>query len=135
MHETRLFWCWANDDRMNNRVSSFPWFPSSSIWNDKQKEKVRKSLFNVQSLEMVSKCSNVQKWYEFPSFHENGHPSTISRKKNRNGNNNNKKTQMIELHRASFELPFYHFRQRYTTRYNTQTWHDLFSSMCIVYLP
>lgn len=31
MHETRLRWCWANEDKMNRRVSSLPWFPSSSI--------------------------------------------------------------------------------------------------------
>lgn len=30
-HVTRLLWCCASEERINKRVSSFPWFPSSSI--------------------------------------------------------------------------------------------------------
>lgn len=42
-HATRLF-CWdASEDKMNRRVSSLPWLPSSSIWKWKKREKRLKS--------------------------------------------------------------------------------------------
>lgn len=39
-HDTRLFWCCASDDKMNNLVSSLPWFPSSSICPEQNERKI-----------------------------------------------------------------------------------------------
>lgn len=49
MQATRLL-CWAaKEDRMNNLVSSFPWFPSSSICKEKNVRKIinKKNRINI----------------------------------------------------------------------------------------